>query len=370
MIVSANKVREGWQLLIEQSPYATFFQTQKAYDFYRSQPYLDVFALAVMENNQVTGVAVGYIQSEKGLKSYFSTRAIIMGGLLLDEGISNEALSELLEAIKKRTRKAIYVEIRNHHDYSAFATVFAQNGFDYHPHLNVKITCDTWQDALNRMDTNRRRVLKNLDELGNYSIVESLNKDTINRFNGSVANKLSTQRECSEQIIDSPHHRITESPYYCYATTKEQVRQYYAMLKQHYKRKVRKPLFPYSFFESMVMSQTGRLLLLYNAEQLLGGMLQVELPGKVIYDYYACALDERYKALSPSVLLYGITMQQAINNGIPVFDTMGAGKPNVPYGVRDFKLRFGGTLVQEGRFLLLHRPLLYKMGAWAVNIFS
>lgn len=360
MIVSANKVREGWQLLIEQSPYATFFQTQKAYDFYRSQPYLDVFALAVMENNQVTGVAVGYIQSEKGLKSYFSTRAIIMGGLLLDEGISNEALSELLEAIKKRTRKAIYVEIRNHHDYSAFATVFAQNGFDYHPHLNVKITCDTWQDALNRMDTNRRRVLKNFDEWCNNSIVES-QALTAYRFCDSTFAK---------RTIASPHHRITASPSFTYATTKEQVHQFYAMLKQHYKRKVRKPLFPYSFFESMVMSQTGRLLLLYNAEQLLGGMLQVELPGKVIYDYYACALDERYKALSPSVLLYGITMQQAINNGIPVFDTMGAGKPDVPYGVRDFKLRFGGTLVQEGRFLLLHRPFLYKMGAWAVKFFS
>ena len=360
MIVSANKVREGWQLLVEHSPYATFFQTEKAYDFYRSQSYLDTFALAVVENNQVTGVAVGYIQSEKGIKSYFSKRAIIMGGLLLDTGISNEALSELLQAIKMRTSKAIYVEIRNHHDYSAFAPVFTQNGFDYQPHLNVKITCDTWQDALNRMDTNRRRVLKNLDEWCNPSIVES--KDLkVYQFCDSASAK---------RTIASPHHGITESPYYCYATTKEQVRQYYALLRQHYKTKVRKPLFPYAFFESLVTSQTGKLLLLYTADKLIGGMVQVELPGKVVYDYYACALDEAYKELSPSVLLYGITMQQAINDGVKVFDTMGAGKPDIPYGVRDFKLRFGGTLVQEGRFLLLHRPFLYKMGAWAVKFFS
>ena len=360
MIVSANKVREGWQLLVEQSPYATFFQTEKAYDFYRSQSYLDTFALAVVENNQVTGVAVGYIQSERGIKSYFSKRAIIMGGLLLDTGISNEALSELLQAIKMRTSKAIYVEIRNHHDYGAYAPVFAQNGFDYQPHLNVKITCDTWQDALNRMDTNRRRVLKNLDECCNCSIVESQDLK-VHRFCDLASAK---------RTVASPNHRITESPYYCYATTKEQVRQYYALLRQHYKTKVRKPLFPYAFFESLVTSQTGKLLLLYTADKLIGGMVQVELPGKVVYDYYACALDEAYKELSPSVLLYGITMQQAINDGVKVFDTMGAGKPDVPYGVRDFKLRFGGTLVQEGRFLLLHRPLLYKMGAWAVKFFS
>lgn len=360
MIVSANKVREGWQLLVEQSPYATFFQTEKAYDFYRSQSYLDTFALAVVENNQVTGVAVGYIQSEKGIKSYFSKRAIIMGGLLLDTGISNEALSELLQAIKMRTSKAIYVEIRNHHDYGAFAPVFTQNGFDYQPHLNVKITCDTWHDALNRMDTNRRRVLKNFDECCNRSIVESQDL-MVHRFCDSASAK---------RTIASPHHHITESPYYCYATTTEQVRQYYALLRQHYKTKVRKPLFPYAFFESLVTSQTGKLLLLYTANKLIGGMVQVELPGKVVYDYYACALDEAYKELSPSVLLYGITMQQAINDGVKVFDTMGAGKPDVPYGVRDFKLRFGGTLVQEGRFLLLHRPLLYKMGARVVKFFS
>ena len=360
MIVSANKVREGWQLLVEQSPYATFFQTEKAYDFYRSQSYLDTFALAVVENNQVTGVAVGYIQSEKGIKSYFSKRAIIMGGLLLDTGISNEALSELLQAIKLRTNKAIYVEIRNHHDYGAFAPVFTQNGFDYQPHLNVKITCDTWQDALNRMDTNRRRVLMNLDEWYNPSIGESQDL-MVHQLCDSVSAK---------RTIASPHHGITESPYYCYATTTEQVRQYYALLRQHYKTKVRKPLFPYAFFESLVTSQTGKLLLLYTADKLIGGMVQVELPGNVVYDYYACALDEAYKELSPSVLLYGITMQQAINDGVKVFDTMGAGKPDVPYGVRDFKLRFGGTLVQEGRFLLLHRPFLYKMGAWAVKFFS
>ena len=219
MIVSANKVREGWQLLVEQSPYATFFQTEKAYDFYRSQSYLDTFALAVVENNQVTGVAVGYIQSEKGIKSYFSKRAIIMGGLLLDTGISNEALSELLQAIKMRTSKAIYVEIRNHHDYSAFAPVFTQNGFDYQPHLNVKITCDTWQDALNRMDTNRRRVLKNLDEWCNCSIVES--KDLkVYQFCDSASAK---------RTVASPHHRITllllryykraSTPILCFAET-------------------------------------------------------------------------------------------------------------------------------------------------------
>jgi lipid II:glycine glycyltransferase (peptidoglycan interpeptide bridge formation enzyme) len=41
---------------------------------------------------------------------------------------------------------------------------------------------------------------------------------------------------------------------------------------------------------------------------------------------------------------------------------MGAGEPGVPYGVRDFKAEFGGTMVEYGRFLHVAKPLLYRIG--------
>jgi hypothetical protein len=324
MVVDAVQVPKQWQALSDNSPFATYFQTKQAFDFYQSQAYLDAFALAVLDQNQqLMGVAVGYIQAERGPKQFFSRRAIVMGGLLLDPAIPQNLLTELLLSLKKRTRKAIYTEIRNHHDYSAFAAVFASCCFDYHAHYNVKITCDTWNEMLLRMDNNRRRVLK---------------------------------KELPEMVS------------WCYATCNQQVADFYALLKQHYQTKVRKPLFPLSFFTDMVQSKSGRLLLLYQNNVLLGGMLQVVLPGKVVYDYYACANDAIYKELSPSVSIYGITLQQALAENIPQFDTMGAGKPNVPYGVRDFKLRFGGDLVQEGRFLLVNKPLLYRLGVWAMSL--
>jgi lipid II:glycine glycyltransferase (peptidoglycan interpeptide bridge formation enzyme) len=46
---------------------------------------------------------------------------------------------------------------------------------------------------------------------------------------------------------------------------------------------------------------------------------------------------------------------------------MGAGKPDIPYGVRDFKMAFGGQLVEHGRFLCIHKPLLYWIGRLAVK---
>ena len=47
---------------------------------------------------------------------------------------------------------------------------------------------------------------------------------------------------------------------------------------------------------------------------------------------------------------------------------MGAGKPNVPYGVRDFKAEFGGQLVEHGRFLHICQPFLYRIGTLGVRL--
>ena len=47
---------------------------------------------------------------------------------------------------------------------------------------------------------------------------------------------------------------------------------------------------------------------------------------------------------------------------------MGAGKPDEGYGVRDFKARFGGTMVEEGRFIHVSHPVLYSIGKIGVKL--
>jgi len=46
---------------------------------------------------------------------------------------------------------------------------------------------------------------------------------------------------------------------------------------------------------------------------------------------------------------------------------MGAGKPDEGYGVRDFKAKFGGELVEHGRFIHINQPVLYTIGKQAVK---
>lgn len=321
-IVTPNNHLDEWHRLLQVSPCRSWFQSPHGFSMYDAQPYLDAFNIGVMENGQLVGVVVGFIQAEKWPKSFFSRRAIINGGLLLHPAISANALQALLQALKKRTRKAIYVEIRNLYDYSPYASTLAQFGFDYQPHLNIKITCDTWEQALKRMDNNRYRVL-------------------------------------SKPMPQGLTHKMAQCP--------AQVKEFYHMLQKHYQQKVRKPLFPYAFFKTMIMGETGKLLLLYKEDKIIGGMVLLYWPQTALYDYYACALDDEYRDLSPSVWLYGLAIQYAIQHQLPVFDTMGAGKPGVPYGVRDFKLRFGGDLVEHGRFLSVNKPTLYRLGTWVIS---
>ena len=77
---------------------------------------------------------------------------------------------------------------------------------------------------------------------------------------------------------------------------------------------------------------------------------RVELCFKdLVYDWYAGA-DDNYKNHYPNdVLPYSILIWGK-ENGFKSFDFGGAGKPDVPYGVRDHKLKFGGQMVEYGRF--------------------
>ena len=55
-------------------------------------------------------------------------------------------------------------------------------------------------------------------------------------------------------------------------------------------------------------------------------------------------------------------IEYGARNGLSYFDFMGAGSPDSDYGVREFKSKFGGKLVNYGRFLRINHPVLYQIG--------
>ena len=367
---------QQWQALIDRSPYATWFQTKEAYEFYAANPEeMEPFAVGVVEDVEckaesvkfkgmgnseadtnastpytlhptptLKGVIVGYITRERNaLKQHFTRRAIIIGGPLLDEHISDEALSALLSAIAQCKVEGlkfkgvensiadtpaftpytlhptpIFIESRNFHDYSKWKPIFENNGFAYQPHYDIHVRCHAQHQMSERRQRELKRAIKN-----------------------------------GAEIVE--------------ASSEQQIRDWYQILSQLYREKVRTPLFSEDFFLRFYRNGVGKYLLVKYEGKVIGGMMCPILDGKAIYEWYVCGLDEEYREQYPSVVATHAAIEYAKQNDISLFDFMGAGEPDVPYGVRDFKMEFGGELVEYGRFLCVRKPLLYAIGKLGVK---
>ena len=389
-ILTYNEIdKHQWQALVEQSPTATWFQTLEAYEFYKSVPEeMMPFVVGVseckvesvkckgtkdkvkgerleakgMENSKadipsftpytlhhtpsLKGVVVGYItRAHNPLKQLFTRRAIIIGGPLLADDISDEALVALLMAIRqlgdkakgKKNSKAeplastpytlhstpIYIETRNFHDYSKWHHVFEQCGFSYQPHLNFHVDTTSVEVVDKNLGKSRKRDIR------------------------------TTIRDGVTPVLNP---------------TIEQVREYYAILKDLYTTKVKTPLFSWHFFEQLYRTAHGRFILTEYQGKIIGGTVCVVLPNRAVYEWFVCGVDGVYEHIFPSSYATYLGIRYAAENGCQIFDMMGAGKPEEAYGVRDFKARFGGEQVEHGRYLYVRKSLLYSIGKLGVKL--
>ena len=151
-----------WSELVKQSPVATWFQTKEAYMFFDDLSFLEAFAFAIESDGQLKGLVVGYIQKDGGkIKQFFSRRAIVVGGPLLSNEITDEELTFLLSALIIRLRKkVIFIETRNFNDYNSWQPVFERVGFGYEPHYDVQVDTTSMELVNSKLDRNRRRNIK------------------------------------------------------------------------------------------------------------------------------------------------------------------------------------------------------------------
>lgn len=316
--------KQQWQELIEASTTTTWFQTPEAYQFYASVSEMIPFVTAVENNGKLRAVCVGYTTKEtNAIKQYLTCRAIIIGGPLLADDATDEEVAALLQAIRRLGDKAIYVETRNFHDYSRWKAVFEANGFAYQLHLNFHV------------DTSTPGVVD-----------QNLGK--------------SRKRDIRTTIRDG----VTP----VFQPTIEQVRAYYDILLDLYKTKVKTPLFKWEWFEQLYKVNSARFILTELEGKIVGGTVCMELPGKALYEWFACGIDGVYPHIYPSTYATYLGIKYAAENGCKRFDMMGAGKPDEAYGVRDFKAKFGGEMVEHGRYLCVRKPLLYNIGKLGVKL--
>jgi serine/alanine adding enzyme len=306
-----------WESLIHVSNFSSPFQTPAFYNLFNTLKGYSADVFAVQQDQSYTGLIVVTVQREKGIKGFFSRRGIVYGGPLIYED-GGEILSLLLsEIINYYNRALIYIEVRNYFDYREYQNAYTNNGFIYKPWLNFQMPTIDKVSLQKKMSSSRLRQIKKAFKNG---VTFDLAKNEIEVLN------------------------------------------FYHILKELYSSKIGKPLFSKEFFITAFSNPLYKYLLVKHEDQVIGGIMCAVLENKTVYEMYICGLDDKYKELYPSVIATWAGIEYANKNNIPLFDFMGAGSPNDDYGVREFKSRFGGELVEFGRFLKVLNPLLFKFG--------
>jgi len=304
------------------------------YSFYTKVQNFEPF-LFYGENDQqecVASLLAVVISEGKGLKGYLSSRVVVYGGPIIDVDCTNalEMLDLLLKSLVNKLRtKSIFIQFRNFFEWNSVEKqIFKNNGFDFKERINLVIDTSDRATVLSRISTTKRRQIK-----------KALN---------------------SGATISTPK-------------SETDVKQLYSLLFHLYKNKVKKPLPGWPFFKEFYkISKTGKLgiiLLVKTNNKIIGGIIAPFTQDKNIYEWYVVGLDNKYKKQYPSILATWAPIDYALKNNLLQFDFMGLGKPDVDYGVRDFKLNFGGTeqVVNYGRFGRRNK-ILYPLVEWMYNL--
>ena len=301
------------------------FQSEEFYTFLADSGLFEPFRFSISHSEREVGVVQGYIQKDGGpLKRFFSRRAIINGGPFFLEDMTLPEVEYLLKkCINGLNHKVIYIETRNFKDYSGFHHVFERCGFKYEPHYDFIVDTSAIDIAESNLGKSRKRDIK------------------------------SSLRE-GATVIDSP--------------SREQIVEFYSILKNLYKTKVKTPLFPLDFFLKLDLAEFSEFLFIQYQGHIIGGTVCV-FDDETVYEWFACGKDGVYKNIFPSTLATWAGIKFAAESGRKCFDMMGAGAPgDGGYGVREFKAKFGGELVEFGRFKYICNKPLYFMGKAAVAL--
>lgn len=301
------------------------FQSKEYYDLLADSGFLEPFRFSVSRSGKEVGVIQGYTQKDGGaIKRWFSRRAIINGGPAFADDITEREVEELLNTCTRGLKgRAIYIETRNFKDYTAYRPVFERLGWVYEPHYDFIVDTSSLEAAETNLGKSRRRDIRT-------SLREGVT------------------------VIDSP--------------SQEQVKEFYSILEDLYKTRVKTSLFPLDFFLKLHLTDFSKFLLIQYQGQIIGGTVCV-FDDETVYEWFACGKDGVYKSIFPSTLATWSGIKFAAESGRKRFDMMGAGAPgDGGYGVREFKAKFGGELVEHGRFKYICNKPLYALGKFAVGI--
>jgi lipid II:glycine glycyltransferase (peptidoglycan interpeptide bridge formation enzyme) len=323
--------KDQWTEYVSKHPNGNIFQTPMFVELYERTAKFEPIVIALINNKKhILGILVTAIQKEyTGILGKLSARCIILGGPLTinqDQEVTKMILTEFDKICRK---KAIFSQFRNVWSMNLSKQTFEQNGYLYEEHLNILFDLKQGEEAL-------------------WSNIHPTRRKQINRgYRRGVKTKIVDVLNPAELAI-------------CFNILK------------HVYDEIKLPYPSIEYFENAIeiLSNKGYLkaALALNNNEIIGFRFFL-CYRRLLYDWYAGSLS-KFHDKYPNDILPWEMMKWGIANNYETFDFGGAGKPDIPYGVRDYKLKFGGELVNFGRFEKIQKPIAMKLARTGFKIWK
>jgi len=323
--------KKKWHTFVKNHPLGNIFHTPEMVHLYSiSEKHEPLVITCIKPDETIVGILVADIQSEYGgILKLLSSRAIVWGGPLIKDSnldVFNLILKEFNKICK---HKVVYSQFRNLWETSNYKNLFLSQKYHFEDHLDIHfdLSIDTGIIWENIHPTRRKQINRGLKRGITSQVKESL----------------------------EPSELLT-----CYQ-----------ILFSVYK-KAKLPYPPLTFFQSAFDIFSGNkgiiTTLAYFNNQIVGFRF-VLCYNNQIYDWYAGSLEKYYDKYPNDILPWKI-LQWGRKNGFKLFDFGGAGKPNKPYGVRDYKVKFGGDVVNFGRYERIQTPFFMLIARFGFLIWK
>lgn len=322
-----NEFISKWKQFVERHPDSTIYQTPEIYLTYKETLNYNPVLIYYTQNEEITGILSFLLINEgTGIKKKFTNRSIINGGPLAknnDSVIVTNLLAEYDNFIKSN---AIYSEFREIVPFVPNKLIVSK-GYEQERRINIIIDLTKDEDLLWKdVHSKRRNEIRRAEK---YGILV-------------------------KELFD-----------------KSQIEKSYAILREVYERAelpiAARSLF-LSAFKFLSPHKMARFFGAFYNDELIGTMYNLCFKDRAI-DWYAGSKKEYYDKY-PNDLITWEVIKLMKKNGYKIFDFGGAGKPDVPYGVRDYKKKFGGEFIELNRYKKIHKPILYKIGELGIKYYK
>ena len=336
-----------WRQFVAQHPQGTIFHTPEMYKVYEQTKRQQPLVVSVSKEGKIRGLLMAVIQWNVGeMVRPLTARSIIMGGPLAENN-NPEIVRELMQAYQKRLPAyVIYSEVRPIYEMERVTV----NG------LKDEGISGLGDEGIKGLKDEGLTVNGEWKRVGHYNLALQVDKSVEELWNG-----MHKERRRNIGQAQKAGLRFEE------VRTEAGRRAIITLLQKTYARK-HIPMADESLFAHLtkIMPKHVHFFAAYYEDKMIAGQIRLGYKD-LLYAWYAGS-DEAYFKMRPNDFLMWHVILWAHEKGYSRFDFGGGGEPGKPYGVRDYKLKYGCEMKDMGRWLCVHRPLAYQLGVIGVNL--